>query len=328
MKGDVDGPRRESRRMPVVSVVIPAFNPGPFLRDALESLRDQVFQEWEAIVVDDASTEDLCWVSTFDDRVRLVTQQHGGASRARNLGVLLTSGELVAFMDQDDLWSPSKLERQVAVLQREPSVGLCHSDLEVFRDPARPDHRASGGQPLTYEIVLSPTEDRTGSSQIATSLAYFARSFVVPSSMMVRRSCLADSGLLDPFLPFTGDYDALIKIGGRHGVARLRHTDVYYRKHDSNFSDAYDVGRLELKAMIARYVNYAKATGDVALGEAARKLLRRPRTLYAAQAYDCSRRALGQRDYRATAQHLTRAFMFSPRFVLRSMWSYLQARRS
>src|SRR5262245_18337780 len=102
--------------MPKVSIVIPAYNPGSYLRAALESVHRQSFRDWEVSVIDDGSREDLTWISREFPKAILVRQANRGASVARNNGILRTTGELIAFMDQDDVWSDQKLERQVAVM--------------------------------------------------------------------------------------------------------------------------------------------------------------------------------------------------------------------
>jgi glycosyltransferase involved in cell wall biosynthesis len=265
-------------------------------------------------------------VADYSPKVRIIRQPHGGASRARNRGVLATAAPYIAFMDQDDLWAPKKLERQVELLADRADLGLCYSGVTVFSGTA--DLRdLVDSSVLDYEVVLPNPKTTPGVSPLTASLQHFAKSFVVPSSTLIRRSALADAGLLDPFLPFSGDFDALIKIGGRHGVARLHHADVLYRKHEGNYSDRYEVGRREVEALIARYVAYANATGDKSLAQAAPGALRRPRGLYAAQAYDRARVAARRRDYREAARQLTRAACFSPRVVARSFASYVAARR-
>ena len=109
--------------MPKVSVNIPAYNPGPFLRAALQSVHDQAFSDWEAVVMDDASTQDLSWIEVEFPRVRLIRQRHGGASVARNTGILATKSEMISFMDQDDLWTTQddgRLAAQAPRLLRRP----------------------------------------------------------------------------------------------------------------------------------------------------------------------------------------------------------------
>jgi glycosyltransferase involved in cell wall biosynthesis len=311
--------------MPGVSIVIPAHNPGEFLRAALETIVAQSFTDWEAVVVDDASTEDLSWVLRFESRVRLIRQSHGGASRARNLGILSTSADLVALMDQDDLWAPRKLERQVEALCKYPDAAVCFTELDVFRDEP-PVRGTAYDLAVATSVVVDPRAPGGALSPMTQSLRYFARSFVVPSTVMVRRFAFAASGLLDPSIPFSGDFDALIKIGARHPVVKLHSVEVYYRKHQDNYSDRYKVGRAEVRMLMSRYRAYGKATGDHSLVRAAPRTLRRPRSLFAAQAYDCARRSVARRDWSAAARHLANAAMLDPRTVVRSLVVFARAR--
>lgn len=318
--------------MATVSIIIPAHNPGPYLREAVQSVHEQTFGDWELVVVDDNSSEDLSWLPLEFPRARLVRQGHGGASVARNNGILNTSGELIAFMDQDDVWRPRKLERQVAAMSAEPGAAVCYCDLELINaagerfGPAHEDPSGGEGQPVV-ELDGGGPVDEAGRSPLHRSLLHFSQRFVVPSTVMIRRACLATSGLLDPFIPFSGDYDLLIKLGSRHKVVRVPHADVLYRKHDNNFSDQYEVGRREVEALVDRYVSYARAKGDTLLAREAGRLFRRPARVYAAQAFDRARKSLRERQYTSTAYHLSRAFWFSPTFVAKSVSRWFFARR-
>lgn len=102
-----------------IAVVIPAFNPGGFLREALDSVVSQTHTDWECVVVDDGSTEDLAWVARYHPRVRLLRRAHRGVSAARNTGVANTVNPLIAFLDADDVWCPNKLERQCPAMGAE-----------------------------------------------------------------------------------------------------------------------------------------------------------------------------------------------------------------
>src|SRR4051812_37428368 len=113
--------------MPQVSVVIPVHNPGRFLRPALASVFAQSFTDFEVTVIDDASVEDLSWVPDEFPRVRVIRQSHAGVSVARNRGILCSGGAFISLMDQDDMWHPRKLERQVGALLDCPDAGMCHS---------------------------------------------------------------------------------------------------------------------------------------------------------------------------------------------------------
>ena len=95
-----------------VSVIIPLYNKEPYVRRALSSIRAQTFEDFEVIVVDDGSTDEGARaVESFDDaRVRLVHQQNAGPGAARNRGIAEARGELLAFLDADDEWTPTYLE--------------------------------------------------------------------------------------------------------------------------------------------------------------------------------------------------------------------------
>lgn len=306
-----------------VSIIIPAYNPGEFLRQAIESVHAQTYTNWELIVIDDNSSEDLSWVSRDFPRTRYIRQSHGGVSVARNNGILHTSAPLISFMDQDDLWRPQKLEHQVAALHRVLDAAVCFCDLEVINaDVKFADMRNSEkAETLTAkEIVVLDGAKKSAKnagelSNVHRSIQFFSSQFIVPSTVMLRRSALSTSGLLDPFIPFSGDYDLLIKLGARHKIIRVPAADVLYRKHANNFSDQYQVGRQEVSALIARYRAYAKAQGDRKLEKGVAKLFNRPRHVYAAQAFDNARRSLRKRDYQNFTRHFARAVWFSPIFV-------------
>jgi len=122
-------------RPPTVSVVIPAHNARDFIGDAIDSVLGQTFQDFEIVVVDDGSVDETASLirSRFGSQVRLFRQQQGGASRARNRGIAEARGEFIAFLDADDLWLPTKLERQVMRFRNRPELGLVTTCHESFR---------------------------------------------------------------------------------------------------------------------------------------------------------------------------------------------------
>src|SRR5947207_2336490 len=107
----------------LVSVVIPTFNSADFLVQALESVLAQTYQDFEILVVDDASTDRTQEaIRPFADRITYLRQEPGGPSVARNRGILQAKGELIAFLDADDLWRPAKLTRQVEYMKHHPDA--------------------------------------------------------------------------------------------------------------------------------------------------------------------------------------------------------------
>ena len=118
--------------MPDVSVIIPAYNPGFYLDEAVQSVIAQTFTDWECIVVDYGSTEDLSRVEKMDPRVRLIRQPNRGAQAARHNAILGSRGDLVAFLDHDDIGFSEKLEKQIALMRENPEIVFCHTGLDVI----------------------------------------------------------------------------------------------------------------------------------------------------------------------------------------------------
>ncbi|MDO4526630.1 MAG: glycosyltransferase family 2 protein [Candidatus Saccharibacteria bacterium] len=114
-----------AKKKPVVSVVMPAHNAADFIDDAIHSVLGQTFADFELLIVDDASTDKtLEVVGQFgDERIRVIScKRNGGAAKARNRGVRAARGRYIAFIDADDLWQPSKLEKQVAFMREKDSA--------------------------------------------------------------------------------------------------------------------------------------------------------------------------------------------------------------
>ena len=123
---------------PRVSVLIPCYNAGAYLAQAIESVLDQTYQDFEIIVVDDGSTDDTAGVAGAFSRVRYVYHAHSGIPVTRNLAVSHAKGEFITFLDADDLWDETKLEKQVAYMDSHPDCQLVYTIAKNFfgGDPA------------------------------------------------------------------------------------------------------------------------------------------------------------------------------------------------
>src|SRR5258708_4350216 len=113
------------------SVVIPAYNHARFLRETIESVLVQTLPPDEVIVVDDGSTDETpAILASYSSRLTVVRQDNRGFSAARNTGAARASGDVIAFLDSDALWLPTKLERQIVRLTADPDLGLVHCGVE------------------------------------------------------------------------------------------------------------------------------------------------------------------------------------------------------
>src|SRR5262245_15244646 len=120
---------RNRMTRPAVSVILPAHNGGRWLRESLDSVLGQTAPPDEVIVIDDGSrdrTPDL--LRSYGDRITVRRQPQQGIGAARNAGIALARGELLAFIDQDDVWLPDKLARQLRHAGREPDAAVLYAD--------------------------------------------------------------------------------------------------------------------------------------------------------------------------------------------------------
>lgn len=121
-----------------ISIIIPCYNYGRYLDECFSNLQSQTYQDWEAIVIDDGSTDQTMEVvrtwQAEEPRIQYFYQPNSGVSKARNLGLLKANGELIQFLDADDLLSREKLQLQVDYLLYHPEVDLCYTENHYFED--------------------------------------------------------------------------------------------------------------------------------------------------------------------------------------------------
>src|SRR5437773_9320352 len=126
-------------RKATVSVVIPNYNYAHFLREAIDSALAQTYKDIEVIVVDDGSTDASADViASYDSRIHPVFSQNQGVAAARNRGVAESTGEYIAFLDADDAWLPTKIEKQVERFAADTALGLVHVGVEDIDGEGNP----------------------------------------------------------------------------------------------------------------------------------------------------------------------------------------------
>jgi len=212
--------------MPKVSVVIPVYNGERFLHESLQSVFAQTFQDFELICVDDGSTDhsaDL--LKQYGQRIRIVRQENAGQSAARNAGVALAKGQYIGFLDQDDLWYPSKLGTQVAVLDAHPDVVLVHCNY---------DRIDGSGQMLLQGAGLIER-----ASALASSMGQLiGEALIFPSAMMIRKNGYDRAGGFYHGLQGFEDFDLIARLKEQGKFVMLEETGMAYRLHGSGFTRA------------------------------------------------------------------------------------------
>jgi glycosyltransferase involved in cell wall biosynthesis len=202
----------EASAQPLVSVVVPVFAGERFLGEALDSIAGQTYPRVETIVVDDGSPDASAEIASARRGVRVLREPHRGVAAARNAGLSDARGELVAFLDQDDLWQPSKLALQVSLLAQRPEldIALSHVEMVLLAGVSRPSW-------LTWL-----TDQQPG---------------YLPSTWLVRREAFDTVGLFDTSYRVACDADWLARAKDA-GLASgmLEQTLVRWRIHDANGS--------------------------------------------------------------------------------------------
>jgi glycosyltransferase involved in cell wall biosynthesis len=186
-----------------VSVVVPLYNGRPYVEQALRSVVDQTVQPREVIVVDDGSTDGSPeLVETLDAPVpvKVVRQANRGQSAARNLGVGLASGELIAFVDQDDEWRRNHLEALMRAISKKPDIGWAYTDF---------DEMDSEGRTVTHSFMR---EHRLVHPKTSLAACLAGDLMVLPSASLIRKAALDDVGGFDERLAGYEDDDLFVRM--------------------------------------------------------------------------------------------------------------------
>ena len=210
--------------MPKVSVVIPTFNRAHLVRESIDSVLNQTYRDIEVIVVDDGSSDDTARVvNSYGEPVRYLFQENKGQGAARNTGIRAAKGEYVAFLDSDDLWSPTKLERQVLLLTRNVAVPFVYCDAEYFDDES--------GRLLyrSCQLLKLYEGDHVGGRLLVSN-------FIPAASPVVRRTIFEEVGYFDEdrLLQGSEDWEMWLRIAARHPIAVIREPLARYRLHAGN----------------------------------------------------------------------------------------------
>ena len=204
-----------------VSVIIPTYNRADFLREAIDSVRAQTYTNFEIIVVDDGSTDGTQeLVTSLYPDVRYLRQENSGPAAARNNGINNAAGEVIAFLDSDDIWLPEMLSKQIARLSLNPAAGLVATGFGLFKT----------GRVMT-EMVILDADDLA-----AARRGNHYKNFFATSSLMVRKHCFTTVGLLNENLHYAEDWDLLIRILKRYSFEYIPEALMLYRSHPANIS--------------------------------------------------------------------------------------------
>jgi len=206
---------------PTVSVIIPAYNSERFIGPAIESVLAQTYSKIEIVVVNDGSTDTTRRVVMqfqSSGKLKYIEQANKGVSSARNAGIRNSGGELIAFLDHDDLWLPPKIESQVKFILANPDLPWVHTNALLDRDGAQ--------QSMPWHAPVQGHSFRE----------LFERNRIILSTVLLRRDTLEQVGLFDEQLAGSADYDLWLRFASRFSLGYIDEVLVFYRLHESNMS--------------------------------------------------------------------------------------------
>lgn len=215
--------------MPRVSILLTCYQHRAYLEAAVAGIRSQTFRDFEVIALDDGSTDGtLEWLADQPDLTCVFNPQNLGTYGTLNVGLERASGEFVAVLNDDDVWEPAKLERQLALLNARPEVGLVHTD-GTFIDGAGTPFE---GEPLGFRFPRFETGD------LLLGLAY--ENVIIASAAVFRRGIVEEVGPFDESYFGSGDWQMWFRIAERHHVGFVPERLTSYRVHGANASHKLD----------------------------------------------------------------------------------------
>ena len=210
----------------MVSIILPTYNRAHLIAESIRSVLEQTYSDFELLVVDDGSDDNTdTIVSAFkDERIRYFNKEHTGhTSILKNFALGVAKGDLIGFIDSDDLWKKEKLGKQVEVLNGNKTVGFSISDVTTFRDSIiLIDHSYQLQNTIEYTNIFERLVKN--------------RMLVYNPTLVIRKECFNRVGLFNEQM-FSGDYHFNMRLSYYYDAAVIYETLVLRRAHDSNMSE-------------------------------------------------------------------------------------------
>jgi glycosyltransferase involved in cell wall biosynthesis len=257
---------------PRVSAVITVFNQQSFIEATIESVLRQTYRCDEIIVVDDGSSDATAErVSAFGDAVILIRQKNSGVAEARNAGVRRASGDLIAFLDGDDIWAPGKIAAQVEAFKSLPASGLIAVDVWQF------DERGTTWEGFLKQTIFERSDERVRTGNWFDRLVE-GHFISTTSQVMVPKAVLDRVGSSDTKFPVSSDYDLYLRIAAYDDCVFINETLTGWRYVPTSVSGAADRRRFRWNedciGVLRKHTALASSSNRSRLRERSTRLLR------------------------------------------------------
>ncbi len=214
--------------MATISVIVPAYNAERTILETIASIQWQTFSDFELIVINDGSTDrTLERLSTIEDvRLKVFSYENAGVSIARNRGLQHATGDFITFIDADDLWTPNKLELQLAALEQCPQAGVAYSRTYFMDEPGK-----------TFHVDNSPLPEGDVYAKLLT------KNFLLSpgSNPLIRRQALESVNGFDSSLTHGEDWDLYLRLASQWLFVAIHQPQVFYRQSFTSASSQVEV---------------------------------------------------------------------------------------
>ncbi len=206
---------------PTISIIIPAYNAEATILETIASVQQQTFSNFELIVINDGSADrTLELLSTVEDsRLKMFSYTNGGLPTARNRGISHATGEFIAFLDADDLWTPNKLEAQLAALEKHPEAGVAYSWTCNMGEKGE---------------LLYPVTPVYNGNVYANLLVWNFLSN--GSNPLIRFQAIKSTGDFDPTLKSSEDWEYWLRLATRWHFVAVSEVQVFYRRSSTSMT--------------------------------------------------------------------------------------------
>ncbi len=212
--------------MPIISVIIPAYNAERTILETIESIQQQTFSDFEIIVINDGSTDKTLELlqNIKDNRLKILSYENGGVCVARNRGISHATGELIAFLDADDMWTPDKLELQLAALQQHPEAGVAYSWTYFMYEQ---EGSVVPGKPVFFEGNVYPK--------------LLVENFIAHgSNLLIWRKVIESVGEFDSTFPHCADWDFYLRLAAQYPFVLVPKHQIFYRQSSGSMTSKID----------------------------------------------------------------------------------------
>jgi len=215
--------------MPKVTVIIPTYNMAKYLPEAIESVLNQTYKDFEIIVLDDGSTDDSKeivkkYIDQSRNNIRYIYQENQGVVKARNKAIMNARGEFIAFLDADDKFYANRLEEEIKVIEKHPDIGLVHADDTEITESGEC-------------INIQRRNKKCLSGYIFKNLYTRKASISIPT-VLIKKECFEKVGLFDENLSKLGceDREAWLRIAREYRIEYINKVLAYYRRNREGMS--------------------------------------------------------------------------------------------